>query len=102
LELKGKSAFHGTNHESVIKQDGTVTYELKVDLEKQTNVKGLNLALNFNGNAQPSDKDNETKVGIDFSNNKTKFKWQINPRNYLNETTLMYKHNTRWLFGFNF
>jgi hypothetical protein len=58
--------------------------------------------VNFNGVSQPSDKDFETKLGLDFANNKVKAKWQINPRNYLSEVTLAYRQNPRWLFGSNF
>ncbi len=57
--------------------------------------------MNLNGQAQPTEKELETKVGFDFSNNKTKFKWQVNPRNYLSEFTFAYRHSARWLVGSN-
>jgi len=47
LESKLKATFSGTTHESSLKQDGSASYDLKWDiLEKQTKLKGLNLAFN--------------------------------------------------------
>lgn len=60
------------------------------------------MAVNLNGFSQPSEKDFETKLGFDFTNDKSKAKWQVNPRNYLSEFTLSHRHNPRWLLGTNF
>jgi len=98
-----KSTFKGTTHESVFKQDGSLSYDLKWDiLEKQTKVKGLNFATVLTGNAAPSDKVPEAKVGLDFANEDLKYRQLTNVRDFVTEITVVHKCCSRWLIGGNF
>jgi len=76
LEGKLKSNFCGQNHEVIFKNDGTHSHELKSDiLERKTNIKGLKLAYKSLSHIIPTDKAPEHKLGLDFANDKIKFKW---------------------------
>jgi len=97
-----KSSFKGTVHESVFKQDGSLSYDLKWDiLEKQTKVKGLNFAAVLKGNSAPSDVIPEAQIGLDFANNELKYRQLTNLRNFITEITFVHKCCSRWLVGGN-
>jgi len=79
LETKIKSSFSGTTNEFNLKNDGSLSYDLKWDiLERKSNVKGLHLAYNLSAQSKPTNKAPEHKIGIDFSNADLKLKWLSN------------------------
>jgi len=103
FESKMKATFKGTVHEGIIKNNGEMSYEFIWDqLGKTAGVEGLKFQTKCMGNARPSEEESALVMGINYSNEKTKFLTGFNVRKGDNETTAVYHCCKAWLFGGNF
>jgi hypothetical protein len=102
FEAKLKTTHACMAQEYVIKQDGSANFDIKCSrLEKLTNIKGLRTWLSGAAYAVPTSKAPEFKVGIDFSNNKAKARWNINTRTLLAEASATYLARDNLVVGLN-